>query len=88
LNELGRNGVIYDAQEQTDYRPNENATDRARLDTVHTSVANDANDRKGNDDAETEAATNKDGSSPRRESANNAAELVTETAGSPEARFR
>jgi hypothetical protein len=76
--------VIYYAQKQTTYRPHENATCRARLGNADTSVANDASGRKGNEPVATEATTNKDRSSPRRESENNAAELVAETAGSPE----
>jgi hypothetical protein len=74
---------IHDAQKQATYRPDENATDRARLDNADTRVANDAGGGKGNGALATEA-TNKDRSGPRREGENNAAELVAETAGSPE----
>jgi hypothetical protein len=73
----------HDAQKQTTYRPDENPTGRARLDNADTSVANDAGCGKGNGAAATEA-TNEDRSGPRRKSENNAAELVAETAGSPE----
>jgi hypothetical protein len=72
-----------DAQNQATYRPDENATGRARLDNADTSVANDAGGGKANGAAATEA-TNKDRSGPRRESENHAAEFVAETAGSPE----
>jgi hypothetical protein len=74
---------IHDAQKQATYRPDENATDRARLDNADTRVANDAGGRKGNEAAATEA-TNKERSGPRRESEIDAAELIAETAGSPE----
>jgi hypothetical protein len=73
--------VIHDAQTQTTHRPHENATYRARLDNADPGVANDAGGRKGNEAVATEATTNKGRSSPRRESENNAAELVAETAG-------
>jgi len=74
---------IHDAQKQATYGPDENATGRARLDNADTRAANDAGSGKGNGAVATEA-TNKDRSSPRRESENHAAELVAETAGSPE----
>jgi hypothetical protein len=77
-------GVIYNAEKQTHYRPHENATRRARLDDADTSAANDANCRKGSEDAATEAGNNKDRSGPSRESENNAAELLAKTAGSSE----
>jgi hypothetical protein len=76
--------VIYDAQTQTDHWSNENAIYRAFLDNADTGVANDAIRWRGNEAAEAEATTNTDGSSQRRESANNAAELLAETAGVPE----
>jgi hypothetical protein len=38
---------------------------------------------KDSEDATTEAKTNKDGRGPRRESENNAAKFIAETAGSP-----
>jgi hypothetical protein len=77
--------VIYHAQNQADYRPNENATRRARLDNDDT---NDGNGRKGEEGATTKARTNKDGSNPRREGENNAAQLLAETARSPEGNLR
>jgi hypothetical protein len=76
--------VSYYAQKQTNYRPNENATYRARLDDADTSAANDANCRKGSEDAATQAGNNKDRSGPSRESENNAAELLAKTAGRSE----
>jgi hypothetical protein len=84
LERIRQQRVIYDAQKQTTYRPHENATYRARLDNADTSIANDASGRQGNEAVATEATTNKDRSSPRRKSENNAAELLAETAGSPE----
>src|SRR5258708_39265938 len=74
---------IHDAQKQATYGPDENATGRARLDNADTRAANDAGSGKGNGAVATEA-TNKDRSSPRRESENHAAEQVAETAGSTE----
>jgi hypothetical protein len=73
--------VICHAQNQADYRPNENATRRARLDNDDT---NDANGWRGEEGAKTKAKTNKDGSNPRREGENNAAQLLADTAESPE----
>jgi hypothetical protein len=77
-----------DVQKQTNaHRPNENATHRAWLDDAYTSATYDANCGKGSEDAAyaaTETTANKDGSSPRRESENNAAELPAEAAGCPE----
>jgi hypothetical protein len=64
-------------------RPNENATYRERLDNADTSVAYDADGRRAKEDAATEETINKDGSSPRRKSENNA-EFPAKTAGSPE----
>jgi hypothetical protein len=82
--QIRRERVSYYAQKQINYRPNENATYRARLDNADTSAANDANCRKGSEDAATEAGNNKDRSGPCRESENNAAELLAETAGHSE----
>jgi hypothetical protein len=84
LERIRQQRVIYDAQKQTTYRPHDNTTYRARLDNADTSIANDASGRQGNEAVATEATTNKDRSSPRRKSENNAAELLAETAGSPE----
>jgi hypothetical protein len=70
--------VIYHAQNQADYRPNENATRRARLDNDDT---NDGNGRKGEEGATTKAKTNREGE-------NNAAQLLAETARSPEGNLR
>ena len=70
-------------KKQATYRPDENATGRARLDNADTRAANDAGGGKGNGAVATEA-TDKDRSGPRREGDNHAAELVAETAGSPE----
>jgi hypothetical protein len=71
------------APRQTDDRPNENATARARLDHALTSAAN-ANGRKGEENSTTKAKANKNGSSAGRKGQNNAAQFVAETAGSPE----
>jgi hypothetical protein len=76
-----RDRVIFYAQRRTNYRPNENTAYRARLDKDH---AHDANRRKLEEGATTKAKTDKDASSPRRESENNAAQLLADTAGSPE----
>jgi hypothetical protein len=46
--------VISHAPKQTDYRPNENAACRARLDNA------DANDRKGDESATAKAKANED----------------------------
>jgi hypothetical protein len=73
--------VIYHAQNQADYRPNENATRRARLGNDDTNVGNG---RKGEEGATTKATTNNDGSNPRREGENNAAQLLADAAESPE----
>jgi hypothetical protein len=54
-------------------------------DDADTSAAYDANCRKGSEDAATEAGNSKDRSGPCRESENNAAELLAETAGHSEA---
>jgi hypothetical protein len=71
--------VIQYAQNQTDYRPNENAARGAGLDSDDT---NDAHGRKGDEGATTRANTNKDGSSSHREGENHAAHFLTETEGS------
>jgi hypothetical protein len=42
-------GVTYYAQKQTDHWPNENATDRARIDNAEARVAHEANGWKGQD---------------------------------------
>ena len=82
IERIRRERVIYDAWKQTsNYRPNENATYPARLDSADTAC--DANHRRDNPGAATEAAANKDGSSPRRESKNIATELIAEAAGRP-----
>jgi hypothetical protein len=73
--------VIQYAQNQTDYRPDENAAHIARLDFYDT---NDAHGRKGDERATTGANTNKDGSSSHREGENHAARFLAETAGSSE----
>jgi len=77
-----RERVIYHAQKQTDDRSNANATYPAHCD--HADTDDDANDRKSSEGVKTKANTNTDGSSPRRESENNAAQLLAKTAGSPE----
>ena len=83
LNERNRREqVIYHAQKQADDRPNANATYPAHFD--HADTDDDANGRKSCEGVKTKANTNKDGSSPRRESENNAAQFLAETAGSPE----
>jgi hypothetical protein len=56
--------VIGYAPKQTDYRPNENAANRARPDIDD---ANDANGRKGDGSATAKAKADKDRSNPRRE---------------------
>jgi hypothetical protein len=73
--------VIQHAENQANYRPNENAAPSARLDSDDT---NDAHGRKGDEGATTRANANKDGSSSRREGENHAAGFVAETAGSSE----
>jgi len=73
--------VIQHAQDQTDYRPDENAAHSARLDSDDT---NDADGRKGDEGATTRANTNKDESNPHREGENHAARFVAETAASSE----
>jgi hypothetical protein len=69
--------VIYDAQRQTNHRPNENAADRAHLDSIDSSSVQ-ANGRK----AKAKAKINKSGRRPRRESEDIAAQVLAETAGS------
>jgi hypothetical protein len=81
---IGPERVIYYAKKQTDYRPNENATRRAHLNNAHPSAAYDANSRKDEEGATNEGAIKQDGSCPRRQGENNAAELPEETAGSPD----
>jgi hypothetical protein len=82
---LGQKRVTQRAQKQNSYRPNENATCRAQLNGAHASAAKDADGRKsGGDGVPTKAKTHKNGSSPRREGGNNAPQLFTKTAGSPE----
>jgi hypothetical protein len=77
--------VVEDAQKQTNaHRPNENATHRAWLDDAYTNATYDANCGKSSEVAAYETQANKARSSPRRESANNAAELPAEAAGCPE----
>jgi hypothetical protein len=71
--------VTYHAPKQTD-RPYENATYRARLDRADTD--DDANE--SNEGSTTKQQINKVGSSPHREGENDAAQLLAETAGSPE----
>jgi hypothetical protein len=74
---------VQDAQKQINiYRSNDNAAPRARLD-ADTRAAYDANCGKGSEDAAPETTANKDGSSPRRQSENNAEELAAEAAGCP-----
>jgi hypothetical protein len=72
-------------EEQTNpYRPDENATPRARLDSAHTRDSYDANGGKGSKDVTTETTANEGGSSARQ-SENNAAKLPAEAAGCPKA---
>jgi hypothetical protein len=78
---IGQERVISYAPKQTDYRPNENAAYRPRLDIDDT---NDANSRKGDEGATAKASADKGASNPRRESQNCAARLVAEAAGSLE----
>jgi hypothetical protein len=73
--------VIGHAHKQDDYRPNENATDRARLNNDGT---NDTNGGNGDQGATIKAGTDKDGSNPNREGENNATQFLAETAGGPE----
>jgi hypothetical protein len=49
LERIGQEGVTYYAQKQTDHWPNENATDRVRIDSADTRLAYDANGWKGQD---------------------------------------
>jgi hypothetical protein len=65
-------------------RSNEDATYRERLDVADTSAAYDANGRRAKKDYATETTADKDRSSPRRESENNAAKLHAKTARSSE----
>jgi hypothetical protein len=74
---------VQDAQKQTNiYRPDDNATPRARLD-ADTRAAYDADCGKGGEDAAPETTANKGGSSPRRQSENNAEEFPAEAARRP-----
>ena len=73
--------VIQHAQNQTDYRPNENAARGARLESDD---SNDAHGRKSDEDTTTRANANKDGSSSHREGEKHAARFLAETAGSSE----
>ena len=76
--------VFTDAQKKPNiYRPNDNATPRARLDHADARAAYHANRGTGSEDAAPETTANKDGSSPRRQSENNAKKLVAEAAGRP-----
>jgi hypothetical protein len=76
---------VQDASKQASaYRTNENAAYREPLDDADTSAASDADGRRAKEGAATEGTANKDGSSPRRESENNAQELPAEAAGCPE----
>jgi hypothetical protein len=84
LEQTRRTGVIHDAENQNHYRPNENATDPARLCEADASVADNAKRWKGTEDAATEAGNNTDRSDAGRESENHAAELVAKAAGSLE----
>jgi hypothetical protein len=70
--------VIYHAQKQANYRPNEHATYPVR------GNSDDIVGRETNEGATTNAKINRDGSNQRREGENNAAQLLAETAGSPE----
>jgi hypothetical protein len=70
--------VIYHAQKQAKYRPNETAT------YPRFGNSDDIVGGKSKEGAATKARTNKDGSSQRREGENNAAQLLAETAESPE----
>jgi hypothetical protein len=86
-NEQGGNELSDHAQEQTNaYRSHEHATCQARRDLTDTSVADDADGRKGNGGSGTEKATDPDGSGPRRESENNAPGIAAEAAGCPKYR--
>ena len=68
-NEPGGNELSGHAQEQTTaYRPHEHPTCQARRDHADTSVAEDADGRKGNEGSATDKTTDQDGSGPRCES--------------------
>ena len=76
--------VFTDAQKKPNiYRPNDNATRWARLDNADPRAACHANRGKGSEGAATETTADKDGSSTRRQSENNAEELAAEAAGGP-----
>jgi hypothetical protein len=70
--------VIYHAQKQANYRPNETAT------YPRFGNSDDIVGWKSKEAAATKARTNKDGSNQRREGENNAAQLLAETAESSE----
>ncbi len=86
-NEPGGNELSDHAQEQTAaYRSHEHATCQARRDHADTSVADDADGRKGNEGSGTQKTTDPDGSGPRGESENNAPGIAAEAAGCPKYR--
>ena len=70
--------VIFHAQKEANYRPNEHATYPVR------GNSDDVVGGKSKEGAATKAKTNKDGRNQRREGGSNAAQLLAETAGSPE----
>jgi hypothetical protein len=81
IEQIGPERVVYHAQNETNRWPDENATDRARLDNPDAGSADDANGRKGRQDGTTDEKTNKGGRSPRRQGENKPAKLLAETAG-------
>jgi hypothetical protein len=86
-NETGGNELSDHAQEQTNaYRSHEHATCQARRDHADTSVADDADGRKGNEGSGTEKTTDPDGSGADGESENKAPEIAAEAAGCPKYR--
>jgi len=70
--------VIYHAQKQANDRPDEHATRPLR------GHSDDIVGGESNEGATTNAKISKDGSHPRREGENDAAQFLAETAGSPE----
>jgi len=70
--------VIYHAQDQASYGPNEYATNSVR------GNSDDIVGGESNECATNNAKINKDGSNQRREGENNAAQLIAEAAESPE----
>jgi len=76
--QIGQERVICHAQKQANYRPNETAT------YPRFGNSDDVVGGKSKEGAAIKARTNKDGSNQRREGENNAAQLLAETAGSPE----